>query len=77
MGFGAPNPGLWGESARKALSPGQEKDARDHATSAEQHKLDQADLRQFERSGSYEDVSEAPSPSRLRRIVARIFRRPA
>ena len=78
MGFGnAPNPGIWGDSVRKALNPNEERNARERTAGVERSLLDDAELRALERSGSYDDLSEAPAPSRLRRIVARIFRRPA
>ena len=76
MAIGGPNPGIWGESVRKALNDGEERNAREQTGGSEQHALDRAELQELERSGSYGDLSEAPTPSRLRAIVARIFRRP-
>ncbi len=83
MTFGGPNPGIWGDSVRKALNPGGERDAHEHMASDEQALLDTEELREVERSeldGGTPQAGEtplAPQPSRLRSIVARIFRRSA
>jgi hypothetical protein len=80
MAFGGPNPGIWGDSVRKALNPNEERDAGDHQTGAEQMLLDKAELRELERSELYDETPqaretpEARQPSRLRSILARIFR---
>ena len=79
MGFGAPNPGIWGDSVRKALNPGEERGAHDHATGAEQEMLDRADLQEFERTGVYgeppqaQETPEPPQRSGLRGFFARLF----
>jgi hypothetical protein len=83
MAFGGPNPGIWGDSVRKALNPGGEQDAHEHMTSDEQALLDAEELREVERSERYGEAPQAgaialaPRPTRLRSIVARIFRRSA
>jgi hypothetical protein len=72
-----PNPGIWGESVRKALNPSEERDADEHEASVEQALLDEAELRQLERSELYGETPRARQPSRLRNIVDRLFRRSA
>jgi replicative superfamily II helicase len=76
MAIGGPNPGIWGDSVRKALTPDEERGAHEHETSIEQTRLDKAELQELERSGSYGVAPDAaPLPSSLRRIVDRLFRR--
>ena len=81
MAMGGPNPGLWGDSVRNALNGGEERGAHEQQTGGEQARLDQEELREFERSGVYgapppaRDTPPAPQPSRLRGNIARIFRR--
>jgi hypothetical protein len=81
MGFGGPNPGVWGESVRKALNPDEERSAHAHEAGAEQQMLDTAELQELERSEFYaeapqaRETPEARQPSRLRSILARILRR--
>jgi hypothetical protein len=77
MAFGGPNPGIWGESVRKALVTDDEHNARERVVSVEQAARDKAELQVFERSGSYGEAPdvEARSPSRLRTLLARLFRR--
>lgn len=77
MAFGGPNPGIWGDSVRKALNPSEERDAHEHEASVEQALLDKAELRELERSGSYGETPQARQPSRLRGIFARMFGRSA
>jgi hypothetical protein len=83
MAFGGNNPGLWGESVRKALNSSEERDARDHETGAEQVQLDKAELRELERSELYgvapqaRETPQARQLSRLGGIFAQIFRRSA
>jgi hypothetical protein len=62
MGFGGPNPGIWGESVRKALNPSDEQDAHDHEVGSEQALLDQAELRELERTGLYGEAPQASEP---------------
>jgi hypothetical protein len=80
MAIGGPNPGIWGESVRKALTPGEERAAHGHETGVEQAMLDKAELQELERAELYgaTPLDEAPQvsqPSRLRGIVDRILRR--
>jgi len=83
MTMGGPNPGLWGDSVRRALNQSDGDDARAHESSAEQHRLDDAELQEFERSGVYgeapqaRETPDARQSSRLRRIVDRMFHRSA
>ncbi len=83
MTMGGPNPGLWGDSVRRALNQNDGDGARAHEASAEQSRLDDAELREFERSGVYGEIpqaretSNARQSSRLRSIVDRILRRSA
>jgi hypothetical protein len=71
------NPGLWGETVRKALNPGEERAARDQRTGAEQSRLDKEDLLGLEQTGVYGELPEAPQPARPRGFFARLFRRTA
>ena len=75
MALGGPNPGIWGESVRKALNPSD--DADKHEASVEQALLDKAELRELERSELYGETPQAAQPSRLRTILNRVFRRSA
>ena len=77
MGFNSPNPGIWGESVRTALNPGEERNAHEHEAGVEQRLLDEAELQELERSELYDETPEAPQASRLRRILDRVFRRAA
>jgi hypothetical protein len=83
MAFGGPNPGIWGDSVRKALNPNEERGAHEHEAGAKQLLLDKAELRELERSGVYgepppaQETPQARQPSRLRSLLARVFRRPA
>jgi len=70
-----PNPGIWGESVRKALNPSAERDAIEHDAGFEQALLDEAELRELERSELYGETPRAPQPSRLRTIRDRLVRR--
>ena len=72
-----PNPPIWGESVRKALNPGEERDVQEHEADVEQALLDKAELRQLERSELYGETPQARQPSRLRSILDRLFRRSA
>jgi hypothetical protein len=77
MAFGGPNPGIWGESVRKALVTDDEHNAREQSLSVEQATLDKAELQEFERSGSFgegPDVQARPL-SPLRRLFGRLLRR--
>ena len=74
MAFGN-NPGLWGESVRKALNPDEERAAREHATGVEQDMIDTAELQEVERSGSLGATTPTRPPSGLQGIVDRLFRR--
>lgn len=75
MAFGGNNPGIWGESVRKALNPGEERGARDQRTSAEQTRLDKADLLGLEQTGVFGEPPDAPQALRPRGFLARLFRR--
>jgi len=75
VAFGGQNPGIWGESVRKALNPGEERTAQEHGIAAKQTALDSAELRELELSGSYGATSEVRRQSGLRGILDRLFRR--
>ena len=77
MAFGGQNPGIWGESVRKALVTDDQRNARERVLSVEQATLDKAELQEFEGSGSFgEPVQvQARTPSRLRTLLGRLFRR--
>jgi len=75
MAFGGPNPGIWGESVRKALNHSEERDAREHEAGVDQALLDKAELRELERSELYGETPQARQPSRLRSLLDRVFRR--
>jgi hypothetical protein len=77
MAFGGPNPGIWGESVRKALNPSEERNADEHEAGVERSLLDKAELRELERSELYGETPQVRQPSRLRRILDRMFRRSA
>jgi hypothetical protein len=77
MGLGGSNPGIWGESVRKALNAGEERAAHEQEASVEQGLLDTAELQELERSEFYGGKPEARQPSRLRSILDRVFRRSA
>jgi hypothetical protein len=68
-----PNP-IAAEAARKALTPDQ-RAADAHDASVERARLDQAELRELERSELYGETPQARQPSRLRSILDRLFRR--
>jgi hypothetical protein len=80
---GGPNPGIWGDSVRKALNPNDEHGARVQAAGAEQQLLDKAELREIELSTVYGGTAQAPEvartdqPPRPRGFLARLFRRSA
>ena len=61
MAFGGPNPGIWGESVRKALNPDDERDAHDHDADVEQALLDKAELQELERSELYGETLQDAS----------------
>jgi hypothetical protein len=77
MAFGGPNPGIWGESVRKALVTDDEHNAREHSLSVEQATLDKAELQEFERSGAFGEAApvDVRPPSRLRTLLGRLFHR--
>jgi hypothetical protein len=75
MAFGGPNPGIWGESVRTALNPGEERGAHEHEAGAEQAMLDKAELRELERSELYGETPRSREPSRRRSLLDRLFRR--
>jgi hypothetical protein len=75
MALGGGNPGIWGESVRKALNPSEQRAAHEHEASVEQELLDTAELQELERSELYGGTPQARQPSRLRSILARMFRR--
>jgi len=76
MGIGGPNPGIWGEAARKALNSSQEAAAQEHEASAERALLDTAELREVERSELYGQTPDVHvTPSRRRRLIDWLFRR--
>jgi hypothetical protein len=77
MTIGGSNPGIWGESVRKALNSSEERDAHEHEAGVELALLDKAELRQLERSELYGETPQAPPPSRLRSILDRLVRRSA
>lgn len=77
MALGGSNPGIWGESVRKALNPSDERHAHEHEASVEQALLDTAELQELERAELYGETPQARQPSRLRSILARMLRRPA
>jgi len=78
MAMGGPNPGIWGESVRKALNASGERDAHEQEAGVEQALLDKAELRELERSELYGETPRAArQPSRLRRILDRMFGRSA
>jgi hypothetical protein len=54
-----PNPGIWGESVRKALNPGAERDANEHEADVDQALLDKAELQELERSELYGETPPA------------------
>ena len=70
-----PNPGIWGESVRKALNATEERDAHEHEAGVEHAMLDKAELRDLERSELYGEAPQAHRPSRLRSFLDRLFRR--
>jgi hypothetical protein len=69
-----PNPVIWGESVRKALDPGAERDANEHEAGDQQALLDKAELRELERSELYGETPRPRQSSRLRSILDRVFR---
>jgi hypothetical protein len=69
-----PNP-ISAEAARKALNPDQERVAHAHDVAGEQAKLDEADLRELERSELYGETPRTRQRSRLRSIIDRVRRR--
>jgi hypothetical protein len=75
MSSGGPNPGIWGESVRKALNADQDQVAQDHEASSERARLDAEELRDLERSGLYGETPHSPPPSRRRSLLDRLFRR--
>jgi len=78
MAMGGPNPGIWGESVRKALNATGERDAHEQEAGVEQALLDKAELRELERSELYGETPQAArQPSRLRCFLDRVFRRSA
>jgi hypothetical protein len=77
MGLGGSNPGIWGESVRKALNPSEERHAHEHEASVERSLLDKAELQELERSELYGRTPRARQPSRLRSFLDRVFRRSA
>jgi hypothetical protein len=83
MAFGGQNPGIWGESVRKALNSDEERHAHDNEAGAERALLDTAELRDMERSEFYGETRpvSAPAPvsqsSGLRGFLARLFGRSA
>jgi len=77
MAMGGPNPGIWGESVRKALNASGERDAHEQEAGVEQALLDKAELRELERSELYGETPQAREPSLLRRILDRMFGRSA
>jgi hypothetical protein len=77
MAMGGPNPGIWGESVRKALNPSAERDAHEQEANVEQALLAKGELRELERSELYGETPRSRQPSRLRRILDWIFRRSA
>jgi len=70
-----PNPGIWGESVRKALNPSAERDANEHEADVDQALLDKAELQELERSELYGETPPARHTSRLRSILDRMVRR--
>ena len=70
----APNPSIWGESARKALVPGQDGAAPDDAN-PEHVSLDTAELRELERAELYGETPEIQVPARPRSLIDRLLRR--
>jgi hypothetical protein len=78
MAMGGPNPGIWGESVRKALNSSGERDAHEQEAGVEQALLDKAELQELERSELYGETTRAArQPSRLRMILHRLFGRSA
>jgi hypothetical protein len=77
MAFGSGNPGIWGESVRKALNADEDRNAQRQQASAERVQLDTEELRSLERTELYGGAPQARQPSRLRRFLARILRRSA
>ena len=75
MAFGGPNPGIWGDSVRKALNHGEDLASDEHAASEKLAKLDAADLRELELSGSYGETHRDDVPTPRRGILSRLFRR--
>jgi hypothetical protein len=77
MAFGSGNPGIWGESVRKALNTDEERNAQRKQASAGQALLDTAELQDLERAELYGGTPRTRQPSRLWTILDRIFRRSA
>lgn len=75
MGIGAPNPGIWGEPVRKALTAGQGRDAQEHDADAERALLDAEELRELERSELYGATPQVRQRSRLRSLLDRLIHR--
>jgi hypothetical protein len=74
MASSGPNP-ISAEAARKALNPDQERAAHAHDVAGEQAQLDEAELRELERSNLYGETPRARQPSRLRSIIDRMLGR--
>jgi hypothetical protein len=66
---------IWGESVRKGLNANQDRDAREHEASAARALLDEAELRDLERTGVYGETPQRPLPTRRRSVLDRLFRR--
>jgi hypothetical protein len=77
MAFGSGNPGIWGESVRKALNTDEARNAHEHEANAEQALLDTAELQDLERAELYGGTPRTRQPSRLRTILDWILRRSA
>jgi hypothetical protein len=68
---GGPNPGITGEAIRKALGP------EEHGRDDDRAALDEAELRDLERSEYYSEEPAAvpPSATAPRSLLDRLFRR--
>jgi hypothetical protein len=66
---------IWGESVRKSLNASQDRDAQEHEASAARALLDEAELRELERSEVYGEAPPSPQPTRRRSLFDRLFRR--
>jgi hypothetical protein len=75
MSSGGPNPGIWGESVRKALNSDQDQVAQEHQASGERALLDAEELRDLERSSLYGETRQSREPSRRRSLLDRLLRR--